>query len=109
MTDINERVDDLEKDVIGIKGDINSNLTGEHSVWSALEKFAKSVDEFRKVSEGDRKEIREMVHTQALESVKMSTAYAGMAGILKAVGTAVIVAILGILVGLFTHTIQIGS
>jgi hypothetical protein len=108
MVDINERVGDLERDMVGVKGEIGSNLTGERSVWNALEKFMTSVDEFRKVSEGDRKEIREMVHTQALESAKMSTSYAGMAGVIRAVGLAVIVAVLGILVGLLTHTIHVG-
>ena len=108
MAEIDERLGCLEKEMIGVQSNIHSNLTGERSIWNALEKFVVSVDEFRKSSETDRKEIRDMVHLQALESVKMSTAYSGMAGILKAVGVAVIVAVIGILVGLLTHTIQVG-
>ena len=109
MADIDERVDCLEKNMIGVQGDINANLTGERSVWSALEKFMKSVDEFRKDSETDRKEIRGMIHLQAMESVKMSTAYEGMAAVFKILGGAVAVAVIGLLVGLLTHTIQIGG
>lgn len=109
MADIDERVGCLEKNMIGVQGEINANLTGERSVWAALERFMVSVDEFRKDSEADRKDIRNMVHLQALESVKMSIAYSGMAGILKAVGISIIGAIIGIVVGLLTHTIQIGG
>ena len=108
MIDIADRVDILEKDVVEIKACVDTNLTGERSVWAALEKLTKSISEFEKASENDRSGIREMVHTQAIESVKMSTAYSGMAGILKGVGVAIIVAVIGILVGLLTHTIQIG-
>lgn len=109
MLEIGERVDCLEHDMIEVKACVDTNLTGERSVWAALEKLTLSIGEFQKHSEADRKEIRDMAHTQALESVKMSTAYAGMAGIIKAVGLTVIAAIVGILVGLLTHTIQIGG
>lgn len=108
MVEIEERVVILEKDMVAMKTCVDQNLTGERSVWAALEKLTTSINDFEKASENDRQGIREMVHVQALESVKMSTAYAGMAGILKGVGAAVIVAVLGILVGLLTHTIKLG-
>jgi hypothetical protein len=100
-----ERVNCLEKEMIIVKND----LTGERSIWATLEGFVLSVDAFRKSSEMDRKEIRELINAQSVESMKMGTAYLGMAGILKALGVAIIAAIIGILVGLLTHTIQIGG
>jgi hypothetical protein len=108
MVDIDERVDCLERDMIGVKGAVETNLTGERSVWAALEKLTLSITDFEKASEDDRKDIRELVHSQAIEAAKMSTAYAGMASIFRILGATVIAAIVGILVGLLTHTIQIG-
>jgi hypothetical protein len=108
MVALDERVDVLEKDMVEVKACVDVNLTGERSVWAALEKLTLSIAEFEKQSENDRKEIRDMVHDQAVDAAKMSTAYAGMAGTFKVLGGALIVAIIGILVGLLTHTIQIG-
>lgn len=108
MVDVEERVGTLEKDMIEVKACVDVNLTGERSVWAALENLTESINEFKKASEDDRKQIRGMIYSQSLDSAKMSTAYAGMAGTFKVLGGAVIVAILSILVGLLTHTIQIG-
>jgi len=108
MVELDERVDELERDMIEVKACVDTNLTGERSVWAALEKLTLSIGEFETHSENDRKEIREMVHGQALDAAKMSTAYAGMAGTFKILGASLVVAIIGILVGLLTHTIQIG-
>ena len=108
MVGIDERVGCLEKDMTVVKAEIDANLTGERSVWNALEKFMASVDEFRSVFEADRKEIREIVHLQAIESTRMSTAYEGMTVIFRILGGAVTVAVIGILIGLLTHTIHIG-
>lgn len=109
MDELGQRVETLEKDVIEIKACVDVNLTGERSVWAALEKLTDSIGEFEKASEKDRKGIHELVNLQAIEAVKLTTAYSGMASILKALGITIIGAVVGILVGLLTHTIQIGG
>jgi hypothetical protein len=109
MPEIVERVEFLEKDMIGVKACVEANLVGERSVWAAIEKLTESISGFEQSSVTDRKEIREMVHGQALDAAKMATAYAGMAGVLKAVGLSVIASLIGIVVGLLTHTIVIGG
>ena len=108
MAEMEERVGSLEKDMVEVKACVDTNLTGERSVWAALEKLTLSIGEFETHSENDRKEIRDMVHSQAIDAAKMATAYAGMASIFRILGAAVTVAVIGILAGLLTHTIQIG-
>jgi hypothetical protein len=108
MVDIGERVNLLEKDMCEVKACVDTNLTGERSVWAALEKLTLAVSDFKKESEEDRKQIRAMIQGQALDATKMSTSYEGMVWVMRAVGISVIVAVIGIMVGLLTHTIAIG-
>jgi hypothetical protein len=98
MDKIEERLIAVEKDIVDIKSCISDSLTGERSVWSALDRLIEEFTKFRESSEKDRKEIR-------LDVVKMTATYESVSWIIKALGVTVIGAVISTVVGLLTHTI----
>lgn len=125
MDSIDTRMFKVEKDIVDIRATISNNLMGEHSVWQAIEKLTKSLDESnikqsqaldkaianteRAVAESvrDRKELHDLILEQDSNMKLLTSAYQSITGWSKSIIVILVTSVVGILVGLLTHTIKI--
>ena len=125
MDSIDTRMFKVEKDIVDIKATVSNNLMGEHSVWQAIEKLTKSLDESnikqsqaldkaianteRAVAESvkDRKELHDLILEQDSNMKLLTSAYQSITGWSKSIIVILVTSVVGILVGLLTHTIKI--
>jgi len=125
MDSIDTRMFKVEKDIVDIRATISNNLMGEHSVWQAIEKLTKSLDESnikqsqaldkaianteRAVAESvsDRKELHDLILEQDSNMKLLASAYQSITGWSKSIIVILVTSVVGILVGLLTHTIKI--
>ena len=125
MDSIDTRMFKVEKDIVDIKATVSNNLMGEHSVWQAIEKLTKSLDESnikqsqaldkaianteRAVAESvkDRKELHDLILEQGSNMKLLTSAYQSITGWSKSIIVILVTSVVGILVGLLTHTIKI--
>lgn len=125
MDSIDTRMLKVEKDIVDIKAIVNNNLVGERSVWQAIEKLTKALDESnarqtealnkavedtnRAIEESikDRKELRNLVIEQSTNMRLLTSSYSSITSWLKSIVIVIITSTAGILVGILTHTIHI--
>lgn len=116
--EIEEKLDVVDKRLQKVELCVESNFDGERSVWAAIEKLTKSIDESNKkqsdalrsavdTSIKDREELHAAVVQQQIDMKIFATAYSTLSGWLKTISVILITSMLGIVVGLLTHTIQI--
>lgn len=123
--ELGEKLDGIDKRLQKVELSVQSNLDGERSVWAAIEKLTKSIDESNQrqsealqkavtdankaieESVNDRKELHSAVMQQQADMKIFANAYGSITGWLKSISVILITSMLGIVVGLLTHTIQI--
>lgn len=123
--ELGEKLDNIDKRLQKVELSVQSNLDGERSVWAAIEKLTKSIDESNQrqssalqkaiddankaieESVKDRAELHTAVMQQQSDMKVFANAYGSITGWLKSISVILITSMLGIVVGLLTHAIQI--